>query len=531
MKLTLLLTLLTALLITASGVNAQVPKLSSYPAAQATLFIDFDGHTVTGTSWNWGGPIYAQSIGYTNEVINEIYDRVAEDYRPFNLNVTTDSAVYLAAPFRKRMRIIVTPTSQWYGSAGGVAFVGSFIWGNETPGWVFAALLNNNTKAVAEAISHEAGHTLGLQHQSDYNASCQKTAEYGVGSGTGEIGWAPIMGVGYYKNLTTWHNGPNTVGCSNLQNDMEIIAGNPNGFGFRTDDHSNTSTLATPISLAGQQFLVDGIVNRTADIDAFKMVISNNANFKLNAIPENVGSGNSGANMDIRVSILNENNDTIGIYNPSTLLDAGIDTTLNAGTYYVLVDGVGNINKSNYGSLGYYSMQGDLNIVLPVHQFRLRGIASGADHALTWSFRADEELKNIVVETSDNGTDFRPLVDLHADARSFSYKAMQPVTWYRLKAVTAKAERPFLSNVLTLKNSNTAGKQVQIFSNIIAGTVDIKSNGNHPYHLFDAAGKLLSSGTLISGINNIAVPQQVKGLLFLRLKDGLTEWTEKLIKP
>ncbi len=48
---------------------------------------------------------------------------------------------------------------------------------------------------------------LGLQHQSTYDSNCVKTAEYSPGQGSGEIGWAPIMGDGYYENLTTWHIG------------------------------------------------------------------------------------------------------------------------------------------------------------------------------------------------------------------------------------------------------------------------------------------------------------------------------------
>ena len=31
---------------------AQVPILNSNPSAAPTIFLDFDGHTVTGTAWN-----------------------------------------------------------------------------------------------------------------------------------------------------------------------------------------------------------------------------------------------------------------------------------------------------------------------------------------------------------------------------------------------------------------------------------------------------------------------------------------------
>jgi hypothetical protein len=257
--------LLLLLLVGRTAINAQVPLLNSYPQAEATLFLDFDGHTVTGSVWNWSGPIHAQPAELSNDAIREIFNRVSEDFRPFNLNVTTDSTTYLAAPYNKRMRIIITPTSKWYGSAGGVSMVGSFTYGDETPAWVFSTLLGNSPKVVAEAVSHEAGHTLGLQHQSDYDDQCKRVAEYAAGTGSGQIGWAPIMGVGYYKNLTTWHNGSSVIGCNYIQNDLEIIASPANGFGYREDDHANDASEATKIKMDGIGFLVDGIINRTND--------------------------------------------------------------------------------------------------------------------------------------------------------------------------------------------------------------------------------------------------------------------------
>ncbi|HKH60193.1 MAG TPA: hypothetical protein VKA49_05150, partial [Flavitalea sp.] len=150
------LSILLAAIITVNAYS-QVPVISSYSGTSATIFLDFDGHYVAGTPWNWAGPINAQPAALSTSQITEIYNRVAEDYGIFNLNITTDSIEYLAAPATSRMRIIITPTSSWYGSAGGVSFVGSFKWGNETPAWVFSTLLGNSGKKIAEAISHEAG--------------------------------------------------------------------------------------------------------------------------------------------------------------------------------------------------------------------------------------------------------------------------------------------------------------------------------------------------------------------------------------
>ena len=203
-------TLSIAVLICASiFVSAQMPVLSSHPASSAVLLLDFDGTIVEGTSWNGSGPIACAGSNLTPSQIRDVFNRVAEDYRPFTINVTTDSSVFLAAPSNKRTRVILTTSSSWYGSAGGVAYINSYSWGDNTPCFVFTALLGYNTKSIAEATSHELGHTLGLRHQSSYDAFCNKVSEYNSGNGSGEIGWAPIMGVSYYRNMTLWNYGAN----------------------------------------------------------------------------------------------------------------------------------------------------------------------------------------------------------------------------------------------------------------------------------------------------------------------------------
>ena len=158
---------------------AQVPVYSSTASAPAVLFLDFDGHNVSGTSWNYNGPIVAAPAGLNTDQITEIYNRIAEDYRPFNINVTTDQSKYTAAAANRRMRVIFTTTYEWYGSsAGGVAYTGSFTWGDNTPCFIFTSLLGYNAKYLAEAGAHEAGHTFGLRHQASYDANCNLLNSY-----------------------------------------------------------------------------------------------------------------------------------------------------------------------------------------------------------------------------------------------------------------------------------------------------------------------------------------------------------------
>jgi hypothetical protein len=80
-------------------------------------------------------------------------------------------------------------------------------------------MLSYNQKYVGEACSHEAGHTLGLYHQAQYNSTCGFVSDYSTGGSSVN---APIMGNSYFKP-GVWWIGPNSFGCTNIQNDSLII--------------------------------------------------------------------------------------------------------------------------------------------------------------------------------------------------------------------------------------------------------------------------------------------------------------------
>ncbi len=514
-------------------VKAQVPtNLSSFPSASATIFLDFDGHTVTSPYWNGGSTIVCAPVTLTTAQITRIFNHVSEDFRPFNINITTDSTVYFAAPINRRQRLIVTPTSSWYGSAGGVAYVESFRWGMEIPGFVFSALLNNNVKMIAEASSHETGHTLGLYHQSSYNTSCGLTSEYNAGVGSGEISWAPIMGNSYSRNLTLWHNGPNSFGCNSLQNDLNIIAGTANGFGLRPDDVGNNNTTASNVLFSGNNYAISGFINSTSDVDMYRLNLPQNGKLVLNAVPFNVANGWNAANIDIQVSLVDGSGSVIGSYNPTTSVQALADSTLNAGTYYIRVTNTSNANTTNYGMLGNYSLNGTFtaNNVLPIYSLTLNGSINQNKHELNWNIIADEPIDVITVEVSTDGRTFSKLQDLNGTLRKFAYQPFENKTaYYRLHVVTA-SQLAYYSNIVSLKEIETNSK-FSLLSNLISSNeVVVNSKANLTWRLVDMNGRNLGNGRMQAGVNRIQTGTLSSGMYLLQVSDGEITTTERLVK-
>lgn len=188
---------------------------------EGIIYLDFTGHLVTGTSWNYAGDINCSPANLTAEQIDAILDNVIREYAPYNVIVTTNENLYNTAPINKKIRVIFTETWEWYGQAGGVAFINSFSDGSSNPCFIFTSLLNYSTKFIKEAASHEIGHTIGLYHQSKYDNNCVKISEYNIGDGI----QAPIMGIGYYVSDegSKWWVGPNSFGCNNIQDDNAIL--------------------------------------------------------------------------------------------------------------------------------------------------------------------------------------------------------------------------------------------------------------------------------------------------------------------
>lgn len=350
-------------------------KLHSRPTAKRIIYLDFTGHVLTGTAWNryssttpativappWS--IDSDTSTFNDQertIIQRIWQRVAEDYSPFDVDVTTELTSedqITRSDFNDQYygsRALISPISSYFGYYGGIAYVGVFdsVGDYYKPALVFPENLGPNGESyIAEAISHEVGHNLGLNHDGT-TTGCGSTGTSPCGYYSGQGIWAPIMGVGYYVSLVQWSKGEYAT-ANNTQDDLSIIAGS---LGYRADDHGNTAAAATFLP-SGPQLSAAGVITSSADIDVFAF-LSGDGPAVINLNPDNLSP-----NLDILAELRDSAGNLVASSNPTGSLSASFNLNLDAGTYFLFVRGTGEgapnvAGYSSYGSIGQYTLTG-----------------------------------------------------------------------------------------------------------------------------------------------------------------------------
>ena len=387
-------------------------RLHSDPTATRIIYLDFDGHTTTGTGWNTstmgtsftspaydfdGNPASFSAAELTR--IQQIWQRIASDFAPFAVDVTTqappkDGLIRSSSSDPNYgIRVVFTSYGPYSSTAGGVSFIGSFTANSDTPAFVY----NRTVIGASEAGSHETGHTLGLSHDG------QGTTTYYGGHGSGETGWAPIMGASYNRSVSTWdigqytgtNNGSSTANYGKGPDDLAVITGT-NGFGYQADLVGNTLSSATALRISGGQVNQFGTIETRQDQDFYGFDLLSSGDLNLSFDPywmrtyvdgDGVWGGSStawasrmsdlysstswvenGSNLDLAVTLYNGTGKILVSANPTGLGATLTLSGLAAGHYVVSLDGTGfgdpmaatPTGYTDADSLGFYRISGSI---------------------------------------------------------------------------------------------------------------------------------------------------------------------------
>jgi PKD repeat protein len=379
--------------------GTDIHKLHSKPSATIKIYLNFF-KGMTPADRVWGG---VSSVPYHSGVSNEVEDAnvyhiwssVAEDYAPFNVDVTTEEPSFEDATrtdiydknFMQTVNITKSYSEQIVGrNVGGIAYLGSFgSFSNDNfytmPVWVFALNIDNSIKCIAEAASHEVGHTLGLAHQGGVNGMEYYPGHVAVDG----HGWAPIMGKSYSAGTTQWSDGK--FNANRHQDDIATMK--TYGIGLPASDVNVSKETAQTFEvdkLTNDKVYVKrtvGLIDSPQDIDYYtfyveyasnkvKLLITNCVDLTLTCDEHSLSETNMNyGNLHINAALLNEQGEVVKQFNNPANMHVKIEENLSPGKYYIavksgesnpiMVEGRISSGYTNYGSIGQYIITGYYN--------------------------------------------------------------------------------------------------------------------------------------------------------------------------
>ena len=364
-----------------------MPIHYSKPGAPWTIYLDFDGEPgFFPRGWRdilrspravVGLTIDADASTFNAEeqaVISRVWGRVAEDWAPFDVNVTTERPAGLGAGGLANASVLWSVIARrpadlgLPSSVGGISLfnLGYVPFGDAFPTLTFWEPWGaRDHSTIADVISQEDGHMFGLLHDGNVRAS-GVVNEYYSGHGAGATSWGPVMGAPDRRNVTQWSRGeyPGATNASPsfgiplnypLQDDIAIIAGK---LGFRADDFGDTIATALPLALP-----TTGYITSTTDVDVFALPRATDVRIEIT--PFRAGELEDGGNLDVAAEIVNSAGLVVASVDDLNETAATLAAILPPGPHYLRVKPSFNpVNYPIYDSLGQYTVTGTFTNVV-----------------------------------------------------------------------------------------------------------------------------------------------------------------------
>ena len=262
------------------------PVLHSKPGAVRILLLDFDGYCEDNYR-SLGLPVETWppfDVSADANAIRDIWERVAEDFAPFDVDVTTQTPSNMDQNFFWQ-----SDSGQWQSGIRIVIANGDFLRAEglspdhpRTYNIAYVDQLGTNAqgmlsrrvnRSIAQTISHEAGHTFSY-FLSDTTGAPVGLVHYATGSRTAAHDLSAqqktqILGP-HLDHRSIWWKDPLVevalpAGGTVLrpQEDMMVLWA---ATGFRSDDHRDQAEFATPLRASGavNTFTASGVITKNA---------------------------------------------------------------------------------------------------------------------------------------------------------------------------------------------------------------------------------------------------------------------------
>lgn len=310
--------------------TVDVRNLQSRPGAANCLYLASGGVSKRG---------YASHIPGAMEVLIT-FNSVAEDYYPFDVNITTSAAVYNTYAPEHRSYGVYNSTP------GGQSYIDAF--GNGSN------LAVSDFGAGIKTPAHEFGHLMGVDHDNGYMMGDWPLSPV-MGNSMSYNGPVTESGSFTASPLAHWYNG---YRGGDKSDDIGRIGG---VLGFIPDEQAADQVLTVAADGSVTPENNPGGIQSNTDTDEWSFTLEGKTMVNFLVKPRAIRS----PNLFVGLEIVDSNGITVATGTPHALygLESKIDNvTLPAGNYYLIIDGIAPSTTwfTDYGSFGPYRIFGSL---------------------------------------------------------------------------------------------------------------------------------------------------------------------------